>query len=194
MRYLRESSEQEMVAEFIKGEYKSPRFSGKTKSLAHQLGVNAEIILNPDLNDAPQNVLRAELLTKYRGYNDKKGVFSIIPIEATWQLQELSKNDILGLSYVSYSYWDKLSRGTRLVKRGVETVFEDEEVFGQSNQQFFKIATDVERGAKLPPIILVKDDKTGHLIIIEGNVRATAIGLARVNDFKQKAIIGSIKQ
>jgi hypothetical protein len=67
---------------------------------------------------------------------------------------------------------------------------EDEEVQGQSNQPFYKVSTDIEHGIKLPPLILIKNENTGHLTIIEGNVRATAIGLARISDYKIKAIIG----
>ena len=66
MRYLRESSEHEMVAEFLKGEFKSPRFVGKIKFLAKHLNVPKEIIYNPNLEDIGQNDLRAKLLTKYR--------------------------------------------------------------------------------------------------------------------------------
>jgi hypothetical protein len=190
MRYLRESSEQEMVAEFLKGELNSPRWAAKIKALAHQLNIPTEIIRSPGLENLEHNDLRAKLLTKFRGFSERKGVFSILPGKVKWQLYELNKNDILNLNYVSYSYWDKLSQGTHLVKRGVETVFEDEEIFGQSNQQFYKVATDIEHGIKLPPLILIKKEESGHYIIIEGNVRATSIGLARVNDFKIKAIIG----
>lgn len=190
MRYLRDSSEQEMVAEFLKGELKSPRFSGKIKSLAHQLNIPIEIIHNPDLKNSEQNGSREKLLTKFRGYSDKKGVFSIVPEGITWQLQELNKIDILSLYHIGLPYWHKLSQLTNKVKVSVETVMEDEEVQGQSNQQIYKVATDVEHGIKLPPIILIKQEKNDHYVIIEGNVRATAIGLARVNDYKIKAIIG----
>ncbi|MEI6236975.1 MAG: hypothetical protein WCP03_00030 [Candidatus Saccharibacteria bacterium] len=190
MRYLRESSEQEMVAEFLKGEFKSPRYATKIKALAHQLNIPVEIIHNPNLEDTTQNNQRAQILTKYRGYGDKRGVFSIVPDNTKWQLQELNKIDILSLYHIGLPYWHKLSQLTNKVKVSVETVMEDEEVQGQSNQQFYKIATDIEQGAKLPPVILVKNEKIGHSVIIEGNVRAVAIGIARVNDFKIKAIIG----
>jgi hypothetical protein len=179
-----------MVSEFLKGEIKSPRFTTKLKSIARELNIPIEIVLNPNLEDTEQNDLRTRLLTKYRGYSDKRGVFSRLPDKVIWQLQELNKNDVLGLYHIGLPYWYKLSRGTNKVKVSVETVFEDEEVLGQPNQQFYQLATDVERGVKLPPVILVRNEEDGHLIIIEGNVRAVAIGIARINDFKIKAIIG----
>lgn len=190
MRYLSESSEKEMVAEFLKGEYKSPKHSVKIKSLLKELGIPSEYLQNPNLEDKTQNDMRAKILTKYRGYSDKKGVFSIVPDGIVWQLQELNKTDVLGLYHIGLPYWHKLSQSTNKVKVSVETVMEDEEVEGRPNQPFYKVATDIEQGLKLPPLIIVKNPKTEHLVVIEGNVRAVAIGLARVNDFKQKAIIG----
>jgi len=190
MRYLRESSEQEMVAEFLKGEFKSPKHSARIKSLLKELSISSEYLRNPNLEDKTQNDTRSRLLSKYRGYGDKKGVFSVVPDGLTWQLQELNKTDILGLYHIGLPYWHKLSQSTNKVKVSVETVMEDEEVEGRPNQPFYKVATDIEQGAKLPPLIIVKNPKNEHLVIIEGNVRAVAIGIARVNEFKVKAIAG----
>jgi hypothetical protein len=189
MRFLRDSLEEEMVAEFLKGEIKSPRWQAKIKTIAHSLNIPIETINEPDLTIPEQNNQRAQLLKEFRGYRDKKGVFAIVPENIQWKLFELNKTDIINLYYINYSYWRKLSKGSLMVKVGVETIFEDEEILGQSNQQFYKVATEIERGIKLPPLILLKRINN-KFTILEGNVRATAIGIARVSNFTVKAIIG----
>jgi hypothetical protein len=189
LKYLGECSEEQMVAEFLMGEVKSPRFSDKIKSAAKALDIPLNNVLTPDLLDATQNKDRARLLKKYRGYSTKEGVFGIVPNDVKWQYYELSNVDVNNLHYITYSYWDELSKGTHKVKHGAETVLKNKSVYGQSNEQFYKVAEVINGGAILPPLVLLRHGK--FLTIIEGHVRATAIAMANIKDYKIKAIVGT---
>ena len=47
-------------------------------------------------------------------------------------------------------------------------------VFGQGSQRFLNLAPEMERGAKLPELILVGTVPGEPLVVLEGHVRLTA--------------------
>lgn len=67
MNYIRESSEDEMISEYLRAEYLSERFSGQIKNAMSQLLISKHMILEADIESADENAKRKKLLGKFRG-------------------------------------------------------------------------------------------------------------------------------
>jgi hypothetical protein len=190
LKYLKVGSEEEMVAIFLKAELDSPRFSKLIKKNSKKFNVPLSVIEHPDLRDSNQNQQRSKILTSYRGWGTRTKMFENFPSKLRWEWWELNKSDVLNLCYVDYSYWNELSRGSHLVKDGVQTVRDGVEIYGVSNQQYLDLAQKIDKNASLPPLILDQARSEGRLEIIEGHVRATAFGLSKQKNITVKALIG----
>lgn len=161
------------------------------------LGVTEKIITLPDLGSADQNRTRDEILGRYRGWKHNQYLFSDFPKSVAWYEVELTPKEIEKLKYINYSYWVKMSGGSRLVKDAACNIRQGRTVFGESNQRFFKVAKEIEGGYKFPEMILVAEDEKTTPVILEGHLRATAYVLSRKKPKIIKALLGvdpSIKE
>jgi hypothetical protein len=190
LKFLREGTEDEMVAVFLKAELNSPRHRKLILDSTKSQNASLSIIKNPDLKNKLENNQRAKVLTDYRGWQNRTKMFERVPPTTKWEWWELNKTDVLNLRYVDYSYWNELSKSTHFVKNGVETIKSGIKIFDVSNQSFYDLAQEIDKGFKLQPLIVYKFDANGPMEIIEGHVRATSIGLASKKKITVKAIIG----
>lgn len=186
---LRDVTEDEVVAEFLKGEVDSERFSEELLKACEALEVNKNTIINPDISNRGENELRHKVLAKYRGWRENRALFTDFPEKVQWMLVQLTIDELLDVYYVDYSYWNDLSKGTRLVSAGVKSVREGVEVFNISNDGFWKVATNIEAGLKLPRLILFEKN-VQKLQLLEGHLRATAYGLAKKRPDNIEVFIG----
>lgn len=168
-----------MVAAFLKAELYSERFSADLKRAMQNSGVDETIVAHPDLRDARQNELRAEVLGQHRGYQQGRDMFEGFPERMTWYAAEISRDEIGQARYVDYSYWNELTDHTHLVKDAVRNIQNGKTVFGVSNDRFLAVAEQIKRhGYGFEPMILWATDRDAPLEILEGHVRATAYYLA----------------
>lgn len=177
MNILRASSEEEMIAEYLKAEYRSERFSESIKEVMNGLSFNESIILSADLNSAAENAARKKLLGEFRGYGLNRELFERFPTEISWSLCNFVNSDLNRIRYIDYSYWNELSQGTHSPLKAVQTVLSGIEVYGQSNAGFVKAAEFIKGGGKFPKTILLTSDFE-HFVIMEGHLRITAYALA----------------
>ena len=56
-------------------------------------------------------------------------MFDGIPDSLTWHEAEMTRQEIGGLRYVDYSYWNELTDNTHLVKDGVKNIRRREDSF-----------------------------------------------------------------
>ncbi|HXR73862.1 hypothetical protein [Actinocrinis sp.] len=179
MKLLRTISEAEMVAAFLKAEISSTRFGSEVRAVMRSFGVPEHLVIHPDPADDHENALRAEVLGAYRGYRRNREMFEGVPDDLTWYKAELERSEIGNLRYVDYSYWNELTENTRLVKVGVANIMEGKVVFGVPNDRFLALAQDIRHGRHdFGPVILWAQDAAAPLEILEGHLRATALGLA----------------
>ncbi|MBW3537895.1 hypothetical protein KY386_00205 [Candidatus Parcubacteria bacterium] len=188
MKVIARISEDEMVAEFLKGEVMSERFSKDLAETCKELGVENKIIINPNTNDKVENDLRRRVLSKYRGWKEDRELFEDFPSDLLWHKAELTVDDLLNSKYVDYSYWNELSNNARLVREGAASVKAGKVVFDVSNDRFWRVAEAIESGTEMPPLILVQ--KGGQLEILEGHLRATAYCLANKLPSVIQGIVG----
>lgn len=177
MNILRASSEAEMIAEFLKAEYRSERFSEQIKEDMSALSLNENIILSANLNNADENNERKKLLGEFRGYGLNRELFERFPTEITWSLCNFVNGDLKNIRYIDYSYWNELSQGTSSPLTAAQTILNGIEIYEQSNEGFFKAAKFLKDGGKFLRTILLTSDFE-HFVIVEGHLRMTAYALA----------------
>ena len=71
MEYLRESSENEMIALFLQTEIRSERYRDEIMRVISDLGAHGSIILEPDLDSCEENALRKRCW-RFRLWEDRE--------------------------------------------------------------------------------------------------------------------------
>ena len=176
MNILRTSSEEEMISEFLKAEYRSERFSEQIKKAMKELSLDGSIISYADLNNANENIARKKLLGKFRGYGLNSELFENFPNEIQWSLCNFVSGDLSNIRYINYSYWNELSKGTHSPLTAARTILDGIEIYAQSNEGFLKAAEFIKSGGEFfRPILLTSDSE--HFVIVEGHLRMTAFAL-----------------
>ena len=179
MHKLKDTTQDEMVATFLKSEINSKRFGQHIIERLKRDNKNRAIIDNPDLVDSSDNHYRIQLLGEYRGYGQNKLLFENFPTNVRWEYVSLSREDLKRIKYIKYDYWTKLSQGTRFAKDAVETIEKGTEIFDESNEPFLKAAKAVVAGLIFPEMILIAVDTTEDIVVVEGHLRLTAYLLAK---------------
>jgi hypothetical protein len=168
-----------MVAAYLKAEISSARFGSDVMEAMRAFGVSEALITDPDTTSRRENALRAEVLGAYRGYRQNREMFEGVPDDLTWYEAELTRLEVGELRYVDYSYWNELTDNTHVVRDGVENIRRGRVVFGVANDRFLAFAEEIRRGGHdFGPMILWGHDVGSPLEILEGHLRATALGLA----------------
>jgi len=164
-----------MVAAFLRAELASTRFGDDLRAVLRSLGADEARLADPGVTDARTEALRARVLGAHRGYRRDRGVFAGLPDGLTWYAAELSRADLAVVRCVDYSYWNALTDDTHLVGRAVANIRRGRTVFDVPNDRFFALADEIRRGAHAyEPMILYGTPLT----ILEGHLRAVALGLA----------------
>ncbi len=173
MRVVRASSEEAMIAVFLRGELDSERFGPGVRA-----AIDERLLLEPNLEDEGQNTLRRAALTKLRGYEARVGLFHGLPDDIRWERAALTPEEVLAVRYIEYDYWVELSGGTRLPLDAANRIRAGITVFRVPNDGFFELADELDTGL-LPELIVVggADEK---LVVLEGHARLTAFALRPV--------------
>ena len=179
MRWLRPSSEAEMVALFLRTELPAARFRDKLRALLERDGLPERVITDPDLDDDAENQARLRLLTEHREYTTRTGLFEGFPDDVSWQWMAITPAELATVRYIDYDYWVELSGGTRLAADAAPRIRAGVAPFGVPSDWALGMAREVARGARFPPLILVTTGPGGDLVVLEGHCRLTAYMLAR---------------
>lgn len=185
MKIIRESTEEEMISNFLLGEICSNRFSKKLKKVLTDLNLNESIIKNPNLDIEKENLLRKKILKKFRGYGKNEGLFENFPNVQKYTLCSFSGSDFKNISYINYSYWNELSNNTSSPLVAAENIKNNKVVFNVSNKQYIDCAKEIEQGKTFVPMIFLTCDYK-NFVILEGHLRMTAYALVPnyFNDIK----------
>lgn len=177
MKILRESSENEMILEFLKAESASERFSEKLEKAMVELGFGEEIITKADLQNELQNAQRKKLLGVFRGYGEGRELFERFPTRFTeWSLCSFSESDLENIRYIDYSYWNELSAGTGKPLAAADTIRKGVLIYDVSNDGFLRAAEYIKDGGTFPKLFFVTVDYESF-VIVEGHQRMTAYAL-----------------
>lgn len=173
MKLIRNSSEDEMILEFLKGEYNSVRFNKKLVDVLNKLNLDSKIITEGNFN-LEDNDTRKEIMKLFRGYPDSE-LFNNFPENIEWKFVEFEEDDLDNIYYIDYDYWNLLSNKTSKVREAAKLIKEGIEIYEVSNQPFLDGLEYIKSG-KFPPVILLScnDEK---FLIIEGHSRMTVYGM-----------------
>ena len=175
MRVIRASSDDEMVAVFLRGELLSDRVGETVREGLAEAGVGEDVILDADLEDARENALRREILGTARGFDRPEGLFWGFPDDVRWQRAALAPAEVLAIRFIDYDYWVELSGGSRLPTDAARQIRAGVTVFGVPNDGFFAVAESFE--SSLPPPLIAVGGVGPGLVLLEGHVRLTAFAL-----------------
>ncbi len=176
MRVIRESSEAEVVAAFLRAELDSPRYGERIRQLLREARLDVSALLDPQLEDADANALRARILEEHRAWLRREGLFSGFPPDVAWSLVGLSPTEVLSILYIDWDWWLDISGGTR---RPVDaaTRIRANEVPGQSVEEDEPIAARLRSSDPPPELIVVAEPDCSKLVLLEGHVRLTGYAL-----------------
>ncbi len=171
MEYIGESSENEMISLFLQTEVKSARYSDTIFRIMSDFEVHESIVLDPDISSDEENIMRKNILSRFRGYGEDREIFDGFPKDVHWTWVYLTTSDLEKVKYINYSYWIELSGGSRSVKDAVCNIRNGVEIFGVKNDGFLAGARYISEGNSFPPMILVSDHE--NIIVLEGHFRLT---------------------
>ncbi len=178
MQLLYEIDEAEMVATFLRGELTSQRFGPAIRAILARDGRHIDVIAHPDVAQAGDNDYRARVLGEYHDYGRDQGLFQDVPRQIRWYRALATKEDLRHIRYINYSYWNELSGGSRLAANAAEQIRQGIEIFGLSNDGFWKMAKALRAGARFPELIMVRFGEREPPALLEGHMRLTAYFLA----------------
>jgi hypothetical protein len=171
--FVRESSEDEMILEFIRAE------SASTDWLEYYQFPEGysyeELIEKADLTNERQNAVRRSMLN-YRGYATRTALFAGFPLDVTWSVDRFSVSEIAAFKYANNPPWSRLAGRGRLAGEGALAIAEDPNRvvgLGIHLEKLEAIRDRVKEGHMLARLIVaaIGDSYT----IIEGHMRATAL-------------------
>lgn len=192
MRILGESSENEMIACFLRGELTSERFGPGLQAALNAIGGSERLVSEPNLSDETENRLRRDLLAATRGYGQNRDVFDEDfprPSSVRWVRAELDRHELARVRYIDDSYWNALSDGSRLPADAAQRIRDGVRVFGVSNRRFIAMARAVARGERFDQLILAGCEYN-DLVCLEGHLRLTGYALAGF-PVKSECLIGT---
>lgn len=178
MEILEQISEDQVIAEFLKGEINSKRFGKKILRILDQDNRVHSVILNPNFNNEQDNLYRRILLGKTRGYGKNREMFQNFPKDVIWSRALFHKRDLAKVKYINYSYWKEISNNTRLPREAAKKIIKGEKTFDVSNELFFDILSLIEQKERFTRMIFVARNRKSRVVILEGHARLTAYFIA----------------
>jgi hypothetical protein len=106
---------------------------------------------------APWRWSEADTAERERQWRERYGLFGGFPDDVAWERAALTVDDVLGILYINWDWWLRVSQGTRLPRVAQEG---DEAV-----------AAAV---AKNPELIVVTEPDRAKLVVMEGHLRLSS--------------------
>jgi hypothetical protein len=172
-------STHQMVLSFLRAEIDSGSRGSLYMDKIRALHLDRKLLIdNADLTDDHANSGRASLLGAVRGYGRNDLIFRGFPDDVTWRRVSLEASEFGALKYANCDPWLQLSRGTRSVLDGARNL----PCYGDHGiaQAVPEIADKIDRAIQFEDLLLI-DDLSNRLIILEGNTRATAFVSSMTN-------------
>jgi hypothetical protein len=164
LRRLRLVPEEEIVAEFLRGEFHHPEFDPYRRDFKH-------LVEHADLEHPHENFIRRALLFRRRGR-----MWRELPADTEWWEIELTARDLARLRLFPRNEWRRFAGGGFYLTEMISHI-EAELARGQHSRFLKKlggIAIDLH-GSRVPDaVLLIGIDEYQPLTIIEGNHRMAA--------------------
>lgn len=174
------ATEDQVILAWLQAEIESPDFQayliGNPPNPAN-LSLALKAARSPDLHDQTQNELRRQIITSVYGFGQGTQAFAGLGPDLQWRRVNLTTDEVGEMLYARQDgAWRLLSPATRKVAEGATNIGH---VYtgDPTNMVVLSLASGIcHADKKVPEIIALRDPK-GHLVILEGHARATAIFL-----------------
>ena len=103
-------------------------------------------------------------------------LFGGFPEHVDWALVGLTSDEVLGVLYIDWDWWLRLSGGTRLPFDAAARIRAGE-VPGSTAESHEPIAARLRSDDRPPELILASTPDLSRLVAVEGHVRLTAYAL-----------------
>jgi O-antigen/teichoic acid export membrane protein len=164
IRLVRSLSEREVIAEFLRNEFHYPDFD--------QYRQDFEPIVNrPDFDNPWENDVRKALLFLRRG-----PMWRELPQNTKWFEVELTANDLDRVRFFPRAQWRRAARGSFRVSEVVDRIRTESQA--STKPDFFsklrRLCESAKDGSIHPTVLLIGEDATSPLTILDGNHRVAA--------------------
>jgi hypothetical protein len=174
------ATEDQVILAWLQAEIESPDFQayviGNPPNPAN-LSLALKAARSPDLRDKAQNDFRRQIITATYGFGTGAGSFQGLSNDIKWRRVRLTTDEVGEMLYARQgAAWPILSPATRKVAEGATNIGH---VFtgDQTNMVVLSLASGLCHSDKKVPEIIALRRHDGHLVILEGHARATAIVL-----------------
>ena len=141
------------------------------------LSLALKLARSPNLHDDEQNRMRRQIITNTHGFGMGVGQFQGLANDLKWRKVRVTAGEVGEMLYASRSgAWTILAPVSRKVAEGATNVGH---IFtgDQTNMVVLSLAYGINHSDKKVPEIIALRRPDGHLVILEGHARATAIVL-----------------
>lgn len=173
---LRAATEDEMVAEFLRGEIDGPRWEQQLRGLLAVAGAPESLVRTPDVSDDCENMVRRLVLAGYRGWRINQYLFVGFPAAVRWQSAKVSIGDLERAEYGNAADWIAAVGGTRSVKAAADAIRAG--LVQAPRDGVLHTQRRYEQGESVARPILVQETGSNRLVVLEGFTRVTAWLLA----------------
>jgi hypothetical protein len=159
----RRITEVEVISEFLKNEFYQKEYDRDREKFEH-------LVLDPDLTDEAQNVVRRALLYRRRGH-----MWRELPKDIVWYECEINEEDLKRIRVFPRAHWRRISNGSFLLSEIVKRIRES--AIRKSEPALAKIQLlryRLQRDSVNSAVLLIGVDEEQPLTILEGNHRLAA--------------------
>jgi hypothetical protein len=176
VKILRPTSEDEMIAVFLRAELDSSRYGKTLRGYVERDGREPDVLRRPDLDDPEANSYRRGLLEEYRAYERRDGLFGGFPRQVDWFRAMLSRDEVLDVLYINWDWWLTISDGTRRPRVAARKI-RDGLVPGSTVEEHEPLAVALLDTPRPAELIVATTSEHSPLVVVEGHFRLTAYAL-----------------
>ncbi len=171
MKRLRQVTEAEVIAEFLKNEFYQEEFQ-------HDREQFEQLVLGADLADQAGNALRRALLFRRRGH-----MWRELPGDTQWWEVQIEPQDLERLRVFPRAQWRKMADGNFLLKDIVRRI-KSKPFRGRTRDYIAKVQAlsyQLRNHQDNSAVLLIGVDDERPVTVLEGNHRLTAALLASID-------------
>ncbi len=167
IRVIRRASEDEVIAEFLRSDFRNPAFQDHHESLR-------DIVLKPNLDDANQNATRRALF-----FVRHFALWKELPAQTDWYEVEISAEDLSRIRVFPRAQWRNLARGDFSINGIAERIrTRRNAIEGQFAEKITAIRDWLVQENVVGAVLLIGINENEALTVLDGNHRLVAAMLA----------------
>jgi hypothetical protein len=175
------ASEDDVVLAFLRAEIDSPKWGPFYLRLLRDLHLDRGSLIDvADLADMRAGSIRKDILGAVRGYGRNDALFTGFPRGTTWRRVQVEPSDFHRLKCISNDeQWFNLTAGTRLIQGAARNL----DAYPELAVRVRGAIKRIEQGLPVAELIMV-ENHSGDLILVEGHTRATAYAVLADRSFQ----------